>query len=319
MEPGKESASSPQISLWPLALLGTALALLSLRKPPTQSVKKNYQAIHPQDSADPKGNAAPQHVGVVSNAIPSPQQTYYSHGSKKHTPGWEKAAVVVAIAILGVNAWQSCETRKSADAAKRSAETASKQLEMADRPWIKDTVRSAADFTFQPGPGVFSWVITIRTDNVGHSVATAIFPDAKLIAVHGADFIDGPRLQARELCNKLSERFERVKNNPVVWSNAIFPGEYSEFMWNVFLLPSDMKDAVMDGGVNVGKSVMPMLIGCIEYHYATSEKPHHTWFVYTLAHNDDPTLAEPTRVFFSLGKTVPKANMVLIKADQFAD
>jgi hypothetical protein len=126
-------------------------------------------------------------------------------------------------------------------------------------------------------------------------------------------------LQARELCNKLSERFERVKNNPVVWSNAIFPGEYSEFMWNVFLLPSDMKDAVMDGGVNVGKSVMPMLIGCIEYHYATSEKPHHTWFVYTLAHNDDPTLAEPMRVFFSLGKTVPKANMVLIKADQFAD
>jgi hypothetical protein len=290
---------------------------LSLRKLPAQTDKNNHQPISLKNSTDPKGNPARQHVGVVSNLIPSPQQNYHSHGSKKRTPGWEKAAVVVALGILAVNAWQSCETRKSADAAKRSAETASKQLEMADRPWIKDTVRSAFDFTAQNG--AFSWAVTSRAENVGHSVATAIYPQAKLIAIQGADFIDGPRRKARELCDEVSARFERVKSDPVVWSNAIFPGDWSEFVANTVLLPSEIKTGALDGGANLGQSFSPMLIGCIEYHYATSEKPHKTWFVYTLAHKDDPTLQQPTRVFFSVGKTIRNADIVLIKADQFAD
>ena len=195
----------------------------------------------------------------------------------------------------------------------------SKQLEIFDRPWIKDTVSSASDFTFQDKPGAFTWAITIRTENVGHSVATAIFPDAKLIAVQGADFIDGPREQARELCDTLSERFEKLKDNPIVWSNAVFPNEHLEFPWNVVLLRSQMETNAFDGGKSLGKSVIPMLIGCVEYRYATSEKAHRTWFVYTLSHTDQPELHLPTQVFFSIGKTVRGANMVLLKSGQFAD
>jgi len=207
--------------------------------------------------------------------------------------------------------------QESADAAKSAAETAARQLEMADRPWIKDVVRSNADFMFNNG--AFSWAVTIRAENVGHSVATAIFPETKLIAVHGADFIDAPRHQAKELCDRVSDRFERVKNDPSVWGIAIFPGDYTDLPSSPILWPPQIKDATFDGGTKVGTSVIPMLIGCVEYHYATSEKPHKTWFVYTLAHSDDPTLPLPTRVFFSIGKTVPNANMVLIKASQFAD
>jgi len=317
LEPEKDSASPPRSSLWPLALLGTAVALLSLRKPPTQSDKKNYKTVPQEDSTDSKDNTAPQHVEFVSDTIPSPQHTNYPDGGKKHTPGWEKAAVVVAILILSVNAWQSWETRKSAGAAKSAAETASKQLEAADRPWIKDTVRSAFDFT--ANNGAFSWAVTIRAENLGHSVATAIFPETRLIAIHGADFIDAPRQQAKELCDNVSKRFETVKDNPSVWGTSIFPGEWSEFASNAILWPSQIKGNTFDGGAKLGTSVFPVLIGCIEYHYATSEKPHHTWFVYTLVHNEDSALAEPTRVFFSLGKTIPNKNMVLIKASQFAD
>jgi hypothetical protein len=199
----------------------------------------------------------------------------------------------------------------------RQLDNMQRQLEMADRPWIKDTVRSNAEFL--ANNGAFSWAVTIRAENVGHSVATAIFPQTKLIAVHEGDFIDGPRQKARELCDEVSARFERVKNNPVVWSNAIFPGDWSEFPSSPILWPPQIEENTFDGGADLGKSVMPMLIGCIEYHYATSEKPHKTWFVYTLAHKDDPTLQQPTRVFFSVRKTIPSADMVLIKADQFAD
>jgi hypothetical protein len=197
-------------------------------------------------------------------------------------------------------------------AMRQQSSTMQRQLEMADRPWIKDAVRSASDFTAQHG--AFSWAVTIRTENVGHSVASAIYPEAKLIAIHGADFLDSPRLQARQLCDEVSARFERVKNDPVVWSNAIFPGEWSEFLSNTVLLPTDIQGVSLDA-----KNSMPMLIGCIEYHYATSAKPHHTWFVYTLTHSDDPSLPPDSRMFFPMEKAVPSANMVLIKADQFAD
>jgi hypothetical protein len=279
---GKEPAHASQASLWILGLLGAALAVLSFRKTPTS----------PTDDADKP--VRPETI---------------TFKCEHETPPWKRkleyGGVAIALGLLIMNIFLWYSTRNA-------TRIASRQLEMADRPWIKDAVRSASELTAQHG--AFSWAVVIRTENVGHSVATAIYPQAKLIAIHGADFIDAPRLQARQLCDEVSARFERVKNDPVVWSNAIFPEEWSEFVSNAVLLPTDIKDASLDG-----KSFTPMLIGCIEYHYATSDKPHHTWFVYTLAHNDDPTLPEPSRVFFSIDKNVPQANMVLIKADQYAD
>jgi hypothetical protein len=252
----------------------------------------------------------PQVQTPLSSGIPKDRR-------KRKTPWWEPAAVIVAIGLLLVNWFQGCQTKKAAMAAKSAAETASRQLEMADRPWVKDTVRSASDFMFNYGG--FSWGVIIRAENVGRSVATAIFPQTKLIAVHGADLIDGPRQKAYELCDEVFARFERVKNNPSVWGIAIFPGDCADIPTSPILWQSQIKDATFDGGGGLSQCVTPMLIGCIEYHNATSEKPHKTWFVYTLIHNDDPALPIAARGFFSLGKTIPNANMVLIKDSQFAD
>jgi hypothetical protein len=195
--------------------------------------------------------------------------------------------------------------------------TMQRQVEIADRPWVKDTVTSAFDFTAQNGG--FSWSVNIRADNVGHSVATAIFPQAKLIAVpQQADFIVEPRQKAQELCNSMSKQFAKANDDPTIMGAAIFPGDHRDFPYNTVLWPNDVSGVTLDGGAGLGKSVMPMLIGCIEYHYGTSEKPHRTWFVYVLSHNDDPT-AQQSQPFFSLGKTVPKDNVVLFKSGQFAD
>ena len=223
----------------------------------------------------------------------------------------EVVGIIAALAVIIIYVCQLHQMSEQSGAMKH-------QLEMADRPWIKDTVRSNSDF--MANNGAFSWAVTIRAENVGHSVATAIYPQTKLIAIQGADFIDAPRRKARELCDEVSARFEKVKDDPVVWSNAIFPGDWSEFASSPILWPAEINSATtFHGGAKVGESFIPMLIGCVEYHYATSEKPHKTWFVYTLSHSDNLTIPLPTRTFFSLGKTVPSANMLLIKADQFAD
>jgi hypothetical protein len=232
--------------------------------------------------------------------------------------GIQSFGILVLLAYTTFAAFQWCAMKKAAQAAKESADTASRQLEMEDRPWLKDTVRSGSDFIFQNNNTTVSWAVLVRAENVGHSVATAIYPEAKLITIRGADCLDGPRHQVTQLCDNLSKRFEAVKSDPSVWGNSVFPGDSTEIPLNVFLGPSDIGSTSIDGGRGLGKSIFPMLIGCVEYHYATSEKPHFTGFVYVLSHTDDPAVPTAAQVFFSIGKNVPKADIMFTKSAQYA-
>lgn len=269
-------------------------------------IQPSTNTVHPETEPTKETGEGPVNPQPAPQVQPSPKgKRNREHCRPDQTPWWKYGLEIAAILVGGL----------VAVIYGRQLNVMERQLEMTDRPWIKDVVRSNSDFL--ANNGAFSWAVTIRTENVGHSVATAIFPQTKLIAIQGADFIDAPRRKARELCDEVSARFEKVKNDPVVWSNAIFPGEWSEFGDNPILWPTDIKGATFEAGTT--KNVFPVLIGCIEYHYATSEKPHRTWFVYTLSHNDNPALEPSSRVFFSIEKTIPNANMVLIKSDQFAD
>ncbi|MGO9863057.1 MAG: hypothetical protein ACLPLR_05560 [Terriglobales bacterium] len=197
--------------------------------------------------------------------------------------------------------------------------TMQRQLEMTDRPWIKDSVLSAFEMGWQHG-SYLGWAVTVRTENIGHSVATGIFPEVKLITIEGADFIDYPRREAQKVCDEVSVRFEKIKGDPSAWAASVFPGEARDFPgYNVYLRPSEVEKKSFDGGTNLGKSIMPMLVGCIVYHYPSSEHAHHTGFVYLLSHSDGHDLAEPTGTFFGIGKNIPKDKVTLIKVGQFVD
>jgi hypothetical protein len=216
-------------------------------------------------------------------------------------------------------AWYACVTRNMWKEIKTQTATGQRQLEMMDRPWIKDNVLSAFQMGWQHG-SYLGWAVTIRAENVGHSVATGIFPEVKLIAIRGADFIDYPRREARKVCDDASAQFEKIKSDPSAWGASAFPEAPRDFGgYNVYLLPSEVENNSFDGGANMGKSIAPMLVGCIAYRYPSSEHTHHTGFVYMLSHSDDPALAESTRVFFGIGKNIPKEKIVLTKIAQFVD
>jgi hypothetical protein len=223
--------------------------------------------------------------------------------------------VLVIYAVATIAIW--CANKKAADAAYNASVTASRQLEMADRPWLKEEVKSVSDFNFQNG--TISWAVSINAQNVGHSVATETFPDARIIAIQGADLIDAPRKKVTEICEGMPKRFHSVKAVPGLWNNSIFPSDSHEFRGvNIILSPKDMEE-IFDGGTGIGKSVIPVLVGCLEYHYPTSDRPHHTGFVYVLSHNEDSSIPESARAFFSVGKNIPKDNVVLRKFGQMAD
>jgi hypothetical protein len=201
--------------------------------------------------------------------------------------------------------------------AKKQWGTTTRQLEMADRPWLRDEVESASDLMFSNG--TISWTVTIKVQNIGHSVATEVFPDVRLIAIQGADSIGAPRKKVTEICDSMPKRFDAVKGIHGLWNNSIFSEDSRDFGMSVILSSKDMDNALIDGGKALGQSVMPMLVGCIEYRYPTSERPHHTGFVYVLSHDGTTTDADPAQVFFSIGRNIPKTNVVLRRVGQVAD
>jgi hypothetical protein len=229
------------------------------------------------------------------------------------------AAIVMLTFLLVLATFiQSIVVYLQIEPLKRSAETSQRQLEMIDRPWIKDSVTSGWDFRFDGN--VVMWNVNIRAENIGHSVATGIYPWAKLIVINVAkdNPIDGPRRQMKELCDSIDQKFDKLKSDPTMWVNSSFPSYWLEFPFGVFLTPQQIKSS-FDGGANLGASIYPELIECVEYHYPNSDRPHHAGSVYILSHSDDPTIQEAGRVFFSIGKTIPKDKMVLLKSAQYAD
>ena len=283
----------------------------------TASNPKNHHTGHDTDSCNTARRQAPFEplsVMCIPPTEPNEERTAKDLKQRRETiTFWiELASAVILLGYFGVTIliWS---------ANKDAAESSRRQLEMIDRPWIKDTAFSAFDMRWQQG-SYLGWVVTVRTENVGHSVATGIFPEVKLIAIEGADFIDYPRREAQKVCDEVSTRFEKIKSDPSAWAASVFPGEPRDFAgYNVYLLPSEVEKKSFDGGTNVGKSIMPMLVGCIVYHYPSSEHAHHTGFVYMLSHTDDPALAEPTRIFFGIGKKIPRDKVTLTKVGRLVD
>jgi hypothetical protein len=115
--------SDKQISLWPVALLGTLLfALLPSKRNPSG------EPVHPQDSTEVKRNLAPRQSVIITNIPPAPPQSHIPKWGKDETPPWKKgaeiAAVAIALGLLIVNIFQMRSTQKSADSADRTMKVA---------------------------------------------------------------------------------------------------------------------------------------------------------------------------------------------------
>jgi hypothetical protein len=221
-------------------------------------------------------------------------------------------ALIQAIVI----AFQIRPLRNSAYAAKEAATTASRQLEMADRPWLKEIVSADAPFMFD-SKGNISWAVLVTANNVGHSVATGVFAEGKLIVLHGADYIDGPAKEMNLFCDRIAKP---DPINPRRWGVSVFPNDSGELLpVSVIMTSSDIESASVDGGAVLGKSIFPMLVGCIDYQFSTSETRHQTRFIYDVFYQDPKT--GTNQPFISVGKTLPMKGLVLSRhriSGQFA-
>jgi len=180
LEPGKGPSSPSQSSLWPLALLGTLLFALWPSKR-----NQSSKSVHPQDSTDNKDAGTQTQTTPIAKIVPTPPDSSNPKGSKDGTPFWEKLAVVVAIGLLIVNICQMRSTEKAAIASKNSADTAAKELELSERPWISADIVHNGPLMFDSSGASLSVRVLIR--NTGHSPAlnTTVVP---LVSLGAQDF-----------------------------------------------------------------------------------------------------------------------------------
>lgn len=298
----RNSRDEPQ-SLFYILLSALAFlfgwSLSKLRAPLNNRSESGHPQNNPTYASEIRNNPNATPVTVVIDSIPPPQPINEEQRAKAHDEerkerlksGLEIVATFIALCLLVANWFQGCQTKHAADSAKIAATTASRQLEMADRPWLKESVTSDAPFLFQNG--AISWAVLVRASNVGHSVATGVFVQTKLIALVGADYVDGPRQQLNEFCDKVAN----TAINPTKWGVSVFPNDSSDLPSSLIMWPKEVQANSIDGGADLGRSIFPMLIGCIDYQYPTSEHRHQTRFIYDVLYKTQP--------FISIGKTLP--------------
>jgi hypothetical protein len=154
------------------------------------------------DSPDPKHTTPDEEEDVLTRIVPN---TNISISKERHKDAtqcrpdqswwWQNgihvATVFTVLLYTTFAALQWRANQKAADAAHDAAATASRQLEMADRPWIKESITVDVPFASRANAGA-SWAVLIKATNVGHSVATGVFASAELIAPPLRNYFDEP-------------------------------------------------------------------------------------------------------------------------------
>jgi hypothetical protein len=172
VEPEKETSSPARSSLSPLVLLGILASYITaiyLSQKSTQVLaQKSIKPVQPKrDTQEDRGNVAEKNsnttwLTAISQPPPTPATHEYAKNTRKIITelGLRKAGkfllgfamlwVVLAYTIIAHNQWK--EMQRTADTAKTASETAQRQLEMSERPWLK------VSFAIQkPGITFFGW------------------------------------------------------------------------------------------------------------------------------------------------------------------
>lgn len=331
---GKEPSSSVQKppSLWGLlGALASAVAVWFFSKSHTPS-EHSDESHCPQDSTGDatyirqNPSSGPLRIAIDSVPPPSPptdEEKTEKEREKKNTRlknRLEIGAILIAFGLLGINIllWRS--TQKAANAAKESADTAQKQLELSERPWIKIVdVKTHGDnpiipaLSFQKiGPykdvsqqATFQLIISLK--NIGHSVAD--------IAVSYELFF--PVWDSGGYWNVISSEQKRFCDSPAgkvpqfYPKFVVFPGE--PFDWHGaatgLINPSVMNHLPGQGETGY---ILPVIIVCTNYRLRPLEKSYQTRTIYEAFHVEDRTR------FFKIGEGVP-AKRILVIRNELAD
>ena len=220
---------------------------------------------------------------------------------------------VVGIVVLIIYTFYTAEmytaNRDSANAAqtaaiaaRSAAETASKQLEMAERPWISADIAAITPLVFTADGGRMTVKISLR--NQGHSPAVRGLVEPILMP---AFLLHPDPAEVRtKLCKKLTEQANMRPTEDYLLSSMWPPGEQPPSLYNILASRADIDKAqyvtprlwIKDTkGV---KTIELYLITCIAYRPTFTNATYQTSYVIDLDTKNNPGLISP-----ALGSSIP--------------
>ena len=228
---------------------------------------------------------------MVVHLSPEEAKRYYSDQDKTYRLQtrifWANILTLLVLAAYAVFTYRIlCATNKSANAAKESADTASRQLEMTDRPWLilQGIVIDNSGFTFSKDGRAHVSIHPI-IKNIGHSVATHVTFDAKMIIPSQSDFANIAVREQKELCKSFEDKPVGIheKFSITIGETVLFPEEIEQsWSYGLDLEKSDIekKQVIVQIDGSSKGILAPTIVGCIDYRYPSSIHHHQTGFVY---------------------------------------
>ncbi|HVS89021.1 MAG TPA: hypothetical protein VHF01_12480 [Candidatus Acidoferrum sp.] len=329
MAPEREPSSSSQNSPEPpnlLYIVFSALGVLWLfskfRAPSQQSVNATGTQDNTNDERSRRQDVSPSPIRVVLESFPpspAPPDEWEAEKKKKKRFKWYVFGLnfLTLIAVIGY----ACINWKMWREMQDQTKTARQQLELSERPWIKISFTIGVQgFSFQSGSATLP--LQAHIQNIGHSVATGVIVPIKMFLAYDANGIfKEPLKRQKDLCDPIAEK---PTGDPQLSDMAltIFPGDTDVSMnYGVGVGKDELDSAktlIPHGGgfpkVGGGKRILPIIVGCVDYQYATSTHHHQTRFIYQVQRIDRslPPNIYPI-ISIEVPKTVAPADVVLQK------
>lgn len=224
---------------------------------------------------------------------------------------------------------QANAARVSADAAKSAADTAARSLELSDRPWVKVTdlkprgahtilSLSFQDLTLGHLKGIpaglkyqvtFNYEVHLKIIGRSPALNITVWPELYLAPWGNSPYSSLVTAEENRVCDEFSKSKKEINNAGTV----AFPDETP-------VIYQGAASMVYEGSKNrfsdaPGDYILPVLIGCVDYQFQSSDRHHQTRFVYETFHAQEPR----TR-FFLVGKDVSADDLMVIRneSDDYA-
>jgi hypothetical protein len=175
-------------------------------------------------------------------------------------------AFLAAAVYAGIALYQAGLMREATGAAQRSADAAGKQLEVAQRPWVRLHLALAGPLVFDKDG--FRTELKVVMKNSGASPALSVLMQPELrvnTAWPESDLIN----ERDKLCDRLKQ--QATVNNESL--GVVFPGtDGNTTVWHIGISKSDVDNVLRDQN----SQVLPMIFSCVVYRFTFNEAYHQT-------------------------------------------
>lgn len=218
--------------------------------------------------------------------------------------------ILALLALFNYLLWRStrdmwAETKKTANAARDSADAVIKQFSADHRPWIKVAPKAERSLSWKGGNG--SMEIHYTLTNTGNVIATGLIINTKII-------VDGHNQQfGIDELNKMIEGIKRA--NPSGDIGGIFPNDSFISGWGEQISGRKIEEFCNSTEMHNVTNPTPRfkVIGVVRYANPVHDKYHVTGFIYTLRKIQP---SGPLGVWIGQGDYVPLENLGLFMESQ---